>query len=71
MVLDPKRMKQRKTILQDSHKSYLMLMNAGINDCWDKFSNKKINKIDNWECEYIDVIGGESNRYCKELSIYI
>lgn len=62
VVLDPKGMKLSKSRLEDKHNSFLMLMNSGMNECWDKFSRMNDNNFENWESEYIKIIGGEGNR---------
>ena len=62
VVLDPKFMKLGNSVLEDKHKGYILLLNSGMNECWRNLANSNNNNIDNWDSEYIDVIGGEANR---------
>ena len=55
-------MKLGNSVLEDKHKGYILLLNSGMNECQRNLTNSNNNNIDNWDTEYIDVIGGEANK---------
>jgi hypothetical protein len=65
LVLDPLDMNIEKKELDEKHKSSITLMNNAMCECRNMFFPEQTNGEEEWETEYVSIMGGSCDRYVK------